>query len=55
MRSLSGCRVCGDNLYQSQVVQPSESRILSKLIDFAFTALGSLDYRDERKILFADL
>ena len=55
MRSLLGCRVRGDNLYQSQVIQPLESRILSKLIDFAFSTLGCLDYGNEREILFADL
>lgn len=55
MRSLSGCRVCGDNLYQSQSFQPTESRILSKLIDFALTTFRSLDNGNEWKIFFADL
>lgn len=55
MRSLSGCRVCGDNLYQSQSFQPTESRILGKLIDFAFTTFRCLDYGNEREILFVDL
>ena len=55
MRSLSGCRVCDDNLYQSQAVQPLESRILSKLIELAFPTLGCLDYRDEREIIFVNL